>query len=183
MQPSDPKIELFEKIFYDTKDKLFGFIKSILRDESHVQDCMQQCYLKLWEGIEKIDTKKDILPLLFTYSRNISIDNLRKNAKYVWVDDLSIYSEQIGFDNNIEVYLKNKDNSNEVNEILKVLPQKRREVFTLIKLKGLSYKEVALHLNISINTVEKHMEKATKLLNVEYLVKLTIIGIITKGMP
>jgi DNA-binding CsgD family transcriptional regulator len=49
-------------------------------------------------------------------------------------------------------------------------------------LKGLSYKEVALHLNISINTVEKHMEKATKVLNVEYLVKLTIIGIITKGL-
>ncbi|MFX7567096.1 sigma factor, partial [Acinetobacter baumannii] len=77
-------------MFYATKDKRFGFIKSILTDESKVRDCMQQCYLQLWERIDRIDTDQDVLPLLFTYSRNIAIDTLRKNAKYVWVDDVSI---------------------------------------------------------------------------------------------
>ena len=175
MQQSDQQIILFEKIFYATKDRLFGFMKSILTDESKVQDCMQQCYLQLWERIDKIDTEKDVLPLLFTYSRNIAIDNLRKNAKYVWVDDVGIYSEQIELENIAERNIQHKESSFQVNEVLKVLPPKRRMVFKLIKLYGYSYKEVALHLNISVNTVEKHMQEAQKSLSLENLRKITVI--------
>ena len=182
MQQSDQQIVLFKKIFYATKDKLFGFIKSILTDESKVQDCMQQCYLQLWERIDRIDTDQDVLPLLFTYSRNIAIDTLRKNAKYVWVDDVSIYSKQIGFENNGESAIQHKENSFEINEFLQVLPPKRRQVFKLIKLYGYSYKEAALHLNISINTVEKHMQEAQKSLSMRNLKKITIICLLIKSL-
>lgn len=182
MQQSDQQIILFEKIFYATKDRLFGFMKSILTDESKVQDCMQQCYLQLWERIDIIDTDKDVLPLLFTYSRNIAIDTLRKNAKYVWVDDVGIYSEQIGFENNAERNIQNKENSFEVNEVLQVLPPKRRQVFKLIKLYGYSYKEAALYLNISVNTVEKHMQEAQKSLSIEHLKKITVMCLLIKAL-
>ncbi len=182
MQLPDQQIILFEKIFYETKDRLFGFMKGILTDESNVQDCMQQCYLKLWERIDKIDTEKDVLPLLFTYSRNIAIDTLRKNARYVWVDDVGIYSEQIGFENNTELNIQHKENSFEVNEVLQVLPPKRRMVFKLIKLYGYSYKEAALQLNISVNTVEKHMQEAQKSLSMDNLRKITVICILIKAM-
>ena len=181
MQQSDQQIILFEKIFYETKDRLFGFMKSILTDESKVQDCMQQCYLQLWERIDRIDTDKDVLPLLFTYSRNIAIDTLRRNAKYVWVDDVGIYSEKIGFENNAERNMQHKESSLEVNEVLQVLPPKRRQVFKLIKLYGYSYKEVALHLNISVNTVEKHMQEAQKSLSIENLRKITVMCLLIKA--
>ncbi len=182
MQQSDQQIILFEKIFYATKDRLFGFMKSILTDESKVQDCMQQCYLQLWERIDRIDTDQDVLPLLFTYSRNIAIDTLRKNAKYVWVDDVGIYSEQIGFENNAERNIQHKENSFEVNEVLQVLPPKRRQVFKLIKLYGYSYKEAALYLNISVNTVEKHMQEAQKSLSLENLKKITVMCLLIKAL-
>ena len=157
-------------------------MKSILTDESKVQDCMQQCYLKLWEKIDVIDTHKDVLPLLFTYSRNIAIDTLRKNAKYVWVDDVGIYSEQIGFENNAEMNIRNKENSSEVNEVLSILPPKRRMVFKLIKLYGYSYKEAALQLDISVNTVEKHMQEAQKSLTMDNLRKITVMCLLIKAL-
>ncbi len=143
---------------------------------------MQQCYLQLWERFDRIDTEKDVMPLLFTYSRNIAIDTLRRNAKYVWVDDVGIYSEQIGFENNTEHIIQHKENSLEVDEVLEVLPPKRRQVFKLIKLYGYSYKEAALHLNISVNTVEKHMQEAQKSLSMENLKKITVMCLLMKAL-
>ena len=44
------------------------------------------------------------------------------------------------------------------------LPQKCREVFLLSRQEGLTYKEIAQHMNISVKTVENQLSKALKLL-------------------
>lgn len=47
---------------------------------------------------------------------------------------------------------------------IRQLPPKCGEVFTLSKVNGLSYAQIAEHMDISIKTVENHMGKALKLL-------------------
>ncbi len=174
MRKTEDKLKVFEAIFYETNDRLYSFVKGILHDDSRVQDCLQQCYMKFWESMDNINTSDDVLPLLYTYSRNITIDHFRKNAKYVWVDDLSVYTEEAGHENSTEMYLTEKDNVQQVNQLLTVLPPKRREVFRLVKLQGLSYREAAEYLNISIHTVDKHMQEAFKALTTENLIRICI---------
>ena len=48
------------------------------------------------------------------------------------------------------------------NTAVKSLPPVRKKVFMLNRLQGLSYKEIAQQLSISINTVEDHMSKALR---------------------
>ena len=163
----DRRAELFEEIFYKTNNRLYGFVKKLLRDDARVQDCLQQCYMKLWEVMDNIDTRQDVLPLLYTYARNLTIDSLRKNARYLWVEDLSMYAEQLSDGGSTDQYLTQKDNSLQIEELLKPLPPRRREVFRLIKLNGYSYREVAEQMQISISTVEKHMHEAYKMLTQE----------------
>jgi RNA polymerase sigma-70 factor (family 1) len=158
------RVELFEDIFYATNNKLYGFIKRLLHDDSKVQDCMQQCYMKLWEVMDQVDMQQDILPLLYTYARNLTIDSLRRNARYLWVEDLAVFSEQLSDDDSTHHYLAQKDTSLQIEALLKPLPPRRREVFKLIKLNGYSYREVAEQMQISVSTVEKHMHEAYKLL-------------------
>lgn len=160
---------LFEKIFHETRDKLFGFLKKMLHDDARVQDCMQQCYLKLWESLDTIDTDKEVLPLLYTYSRNICIDHLRKNNRYVWMEDLSPFIERVSEEYNPQTYINQKETVVELEELLSEMPARRKQVFTLVKLSGFSYKETAQQLNISISTVEKHMHEAYKSLSIENL--------------
>jgi RNA polymerase sigma factor (sigma-70 family) len=166
MQPSDNRALLFEQIFYDTKDKVFGFLKRILRDDTKAQDCMQQCYLKLWETLDTIDTDKDVLPLLYTYSRNIGIDILRKNIHYVWMDDLTPFSEKLTAEFTPQTYVNQKEAVTELEELLNDMPGRRKQVFKLIKLSGFTYREVSQQLNISVSTVEKHMHEAHKSLEI-----------------
>lgn len=169
MQRSDKQVRLFESIFNDTRDRLFGFLKKLLRDDARVQDCMQQCYLKLWEGMDEIDTEKNVLPLLYTYARNLGIDSLRKNARYIWVDDLTSFSDHLAYDDTAAGWLDHKETEAALQEVLRQLPPRRREVFTLVKVEGFSYREAADRLQISLSTVEKHMHAAHKfLLNNSY---------------
>lgn len=143
---------------------MYGFIYGILRDESKVQDCMQQCYMKLWEVLDTIDTNEEMLPLLYTYSRNIAIDSLRRNARYVWVDNLSVFSEQLN-DQVADNGLTQKEQADALHSWLQQMPPHRRNVFILVKINGFSYKEAAAHLNIALSTVEKHMHEAHKFLS------------------
>jgi RNA polymerase sigma-70 factor (ECF subfamily) len=51
---------------------------------------------------------------------------------------------------------------NKLDEIIKALPQRQKEVYLLHKVEGLKYNEIAERLNISVNTIENHMSHALK---------------------
>lgn len=181
MQQTDAKVILFEKIFFSTKDRVFGFIKKLLQDSTTAQDCMQQAYLRLWETLDTIDTTEDVLPLLYTYSRNISIDSLRKNTRYVWMEDLAPFSEQLTDEYSAQSYLRQKDAIADLEEILKEMPVRRKQVFKLIKLNGFTYREVAQQLDISVSTVEKHMNEAYKMFSREGVLKMMVVWMVMRG--
>jgi RNA polymerase sigma-70 factor (ECF subfamily) len=54
------------------------------------------------------------------------------------------------------------------------LPAKCQKVFLLSREEGLSYKEIAEQLNISVNTVEQHMQKALRILR-NFVYRLIIL--------
>lgn len=156
------KTALFEDIFYTTKDKVYAFIRGMVHDKSQVNDYMQSCYLRLWEALDTLDTTTEVLPFLYTVSRNLVIDHLRRNTRMTYSEDMQQYSEAMPAVNNTEVYIAAKENNQQVQALLQLLPERRRQVFSLVKLEGLSYKEVAGLLQISVSTVEKHMHEAYK---------------------
>ena len=174
MYSPDNRVALFEEIFYATKDRVFGFTKKMLHDDFKVQDCMQQCYMKLWEVIDRIDTKQEMLPLLYTYSRNICIDYMRKNARYVWMEDVGTLPDMMNVENDHDVRIRMEDADREIEPLFRQMPPRRRQIFRLIKLDGFTYREVSEQLNISVSTVEKHMHEAYKSLSQEAVVKLLL---------
>ncbi len=57
-----------------------------------------------------------------------------------------------------------KEFKSELDSKIKTLPPKCQEVFLLSRTEQLSYKEIALKLNISVNTVDQHIQKALRIL-------------------
>jgi RNA polymerase sigma-70 factor (ECF subfamily) len=53
-------------------------------------------------------------------------------------------------------------------DILATLPARCGEAFRLLRIEGLSQREVASHMAVSENTVEKHIGKALRILSVEF---------------
>lgn len=153
---------------------MYAFIKGMVHDHVQVQDYMQSCYMKLWESLDTIDTESEILPFLYTISKNIVIDHLRKNIRMEYTEDIQHFTEGLPGHNNAEFYLAEKESHKQVHELLELMPERRRQVFMLIKIEGCSYKEVAGLLKISVSTVEKHMHEAYKTIAASRLSKAFI---------
>ena len=62
----------------------------------------------------------------------------------------------------VNVELEYNELTNKLDEIIKELPQRQKEVYMLHKVEGLKYNEIAERLNISVNTIENHMSRALK---------------------
>ena len=64
-----------------TKDRLYHFVWKLAQNETDTKDIIQTCYARLWQNIATVDDTREVLPLLFTYARNLVIDYLRKKAR------------------------------------------------------------------------------------------------------
>ena len=60
--------------------------------------------------------------------------------------------------------VEGKELQKRIGLILQTLPRKCRQVFLLSRTENLTNKEIALEMNISVSTVEKHIGKALKVL-------------------
>ena len=160
---SPAKRKQFNTIYHATHGKLFNTLLKLTKDEALVKDILQQCYLKLWENWEKIADKQDIYPLLFTYSRNIFIDEFRKiKARKTLLQNISHTNEDSTSSEEDHYILK--ECLATVHNAIKHMPARRREVYELALEEGLSRRNIAELLSLSPNTIDCHLQEAIKTL-------------------
>ncbi|MDD4108854.1 MAG: RNA polymerase sigma-70 factor [Prolixibacteraceae bacterium] len=144
--------------------RLYSFILQILKNKFDTEGIVQDTFMKIWEQREKLDTCSSLDSYLFTIAYNKTVSLLRKRlSERKYVDYLiSIQNSDIntGETDNTELL----EFSYRISILTEKLPDRQKEVFKLHRIKGLTYKQIAEILNISVNTVENHMVKALKYL-------------------
>lgn len=88
------------------------------------------------------------------------IDFIRQSKKEVELSDVVI--SKIEIDNIQEASLDDSIIKRAILQGLKTLKPKNRKIFELNKFEGLTYKEIAVHLEISERAVEDNMSRALK---------------------
>lgn len=146
-----------EKIFHQYYLPLCNYAYKIVNDDFIAEEVVQSLFIQLFEKIDwgKI---KDIEQYLLRCVKYKCIDYLRKSPSYKTIDlkelqNLAVIKHQEITEDDIEplfYYYTSK------------LPSKTREVFLLSRQGGLTYKEIAEELNISVKTVEAQMSRAIK---------------------
>lgn len=158
----------FNRIFFETKDRLYHFVWKLTQHETDAKDIIQNCYARLWQKIAAVDDTSDVLPLLFTYARNAVIDHLRKKTRQrQLIDQLQQNTTPPDAVSQAEHLIHYKERLQQLQSTIDQLPAKRKEIFTLVKQEGLSHKIVASQLGISPATVEKQVGLSLKFLRKE----------------
>lgn len=154
----------FKDLFAKEYGKLCRYALTYVRDMHLAEDVVQDTFIKIWEQKRELIRSEDIRFYLITAVRNNSISMLRKQNK-----EQLHYTEEIqepepeAFITSSQLREEATDRATRVNEALNRLPTKCREVFLLIKLHGMSYKQAAENLGISTKTVENQMGKAIRI--------------------
>lgn len=119
---------------------------------------MQQCYIKLWINLDNLDSESEMLPLLFSYAKNLMIDDLRKMAtEKKHFQHLQLTQEKT---TSTEPDLWTARHVQQINNAIVRMPVRRRKVFLLRKEEGLTVNEIAEKLNITPRAVRKHLSEA-----------------------
>jgi RNA polymerase sigma-70 factor (ECF subfamily) len=151
-------IARYEKMYFSTKDRLISFVQYNVRNGTVADDIVQECYIRLWENMDKVKDDASILALLRTYAHNLIIDHIRKAARAALREEQ--YRQQLPAVCVADDRLLLKEVLRDYDTIVEALPPRRRAIYRLVKEEGLSHREIATRLNISTNTIEKHMNEA-----------------------
>jgi RNA polymerase sigma-70 factor (ECF subfamily) len=156
--------ETFEKMFHEYYHGLCQFANRFLGDVDESEEVVQDTFVKLWQSRDQLTINHSLKSYLYQSVRNKCLNNLKHGAV---VREHQAYSKihsssEIHQDTMITTELENR-----IKESVNLLPPERKRVFLMSREEGLSYKEIALTLNISIKTVENQMGRALKFLREE----------------
>jgi RNA polymerase sigma factor (sigma-70 family) len=129
-----------------------------------VADLSQESFARLYESAQR-ERPAMVKPFLFQIARNLMIDRLRKQS----VVSLEVMTEfdwlNIPDDKpSSERALEGRQELRLLQTALDDLPPRCRQVVMMRRIEGLSQKEVAERLGISIDTVQTQIAKAMRLL-------------------
>lgn len=148
---------LFDKHY----DALLELAVHFLKNLSLAEEIVADVFLKIWEKRETLAIRQTPKAYLLVATKNLSLNMLAKE-KYSFRQN-SIIEEPDAEDP--EAILQYDQLFQQVDQLISEMPAQRQLVFRLNRLDGLRYKEIADLLDISVETVQKHMTQAVKFMS------------------
>jgi len=160
------RIKAGESLAYDTLfKKYYAYLCMIVyrmtQDKNRAEDVVQDVMLELWRKRESIEINNAVKSYLHRSVRNKTL-NLIRDDKMKFEGDEQLL-EVASKESSPILMMQGDDLAETIRKTYEKLPEKCRIVFSLVKYEGLSYKETAKQLEISVKTVENQISKALKI--------------------
>lgn len=149
----------FCTLFDHYQKYVFAFSLKLTRSEEIAEEVVQEIFMKIWDGRDKLKSIENFGAYLNRLVRNHSFNILRQEASHARANQKIGLSLSEG-DDSTQQQLDYREISRILNEVIEHLPAQQKMVYTLCHQEGLKYEEAALKLNISASTVHYHMKLA-----------------------
>jgi RNA polymerase sigma-70 factor (ECF subfamily) len=160
--------ELFDEIFRQYAKPLFYYAAKFVGDDQ-AKDIVQDTFAKLWADKSLVITKS-LNSLLFTTIRNRCLQQLEKEKvrnKYIESTRQKLQTEELQFYMDERSSLMEQELEDKLNEVLKNLPDRCRQIFMMSRFENKKNREIAEELDISVKAVEKQISKALATIRIE----------------
>lgn len=148
----------FEELYRANFKRLCAKAYRITLDRTAAEDIVQDAFLTLWK--QKSANVEFREAYLYRSVINGSLNHIKKHKRLESLPD----EPNLSIDQTPLTSLQSKELQEKIQTTINSLPPACREVFLLSRYEQMSYQEIASFLNISVNTVEKHIGKALLIL-------------------
>ena len=144
-------VEEYNKAVDAYADNLYRFIIKNLKDAPMAEDIIQDTFEKLWVRLEEVSAQK-VRSYLFTTAYHTMIDCIRKEKRYLKLDQTGVYEES-----RTEQY---SDLGEILEKAVQNLPEDQKAVVMLRDYEGYSYREIAEITGLTETQVKVYIYRA-----------------------
>ena len=164
----------FEVLLNRHKSRVFAFIMSKIKNKDLSEDIFQDTYVKVVNSLQKgkYNEEGKFLPWVMRIAHNLVIDHFRKQKKMHMVrsnNDFDIFDVIKDDKINVDDRLIRDQIFSDLRGLINLLPNDQKEVLMMRYFEEMSFKKIAEHFDISINTALGRMRYA--LINLRVLKK------------
>ena len=145
---------------------LYSFVWRLCGNKESSEDIVQDTFLKVWKNIKKFDLERNFRVWIYTIARNSTYDFLRKK-KLIMFSEMDNVNEESSFEENLadtspiaDQLFEEKEASKNINESIKLLPERYREVVILRHETGMTFEDISDTLKEPMNTVKSRYRRA-----------------------
>ncbi len=151
-----------QKEFLETilpcKDKLYRLAKRLLVSKDEAEDAVQEVFLKLWNGREKIGNYRSPEAFAITMTKNYCLDRLKSRQ----ASNLKIVHNNFKNSENIERKVEENEGVELVFRFMETLPEKQKIIMQLRDIEQFEFTEIAQMLEINETAIRVSLSRARK---------------------
>ncbi len=151
------------------------YVRMMVKDNDVAYDLTQEVLIKVVKVLDegRYTDKGRFLPWVMRIARNRVLDYFRAQKQVKTVTEASAGYNILGGANfaeqSVEEDIISEQTASEVRSLIEMLPEEQREVVKMRYYEGLSFKEIAEHTGVSINTALGRMRYA--LINMRQMIR------------
>lgn len=162
---------VFSQLIDNYQQKVFGTCISFVPNKEDAEDLVQEVFLEIYNSIDKFKGNSKLSTWIYRITTNKCLEFIRKkNTKKRTGFLKPLFSEDFSIDktnyftefNHPGFLLENKELNETLFKAINSLPENQGSVFTLHKIDGKSYQEIADITDKSVSSVESLMFRAKK---------------------
>ena len=170
-QLKERNTSVFSQLIDDYQQKVFGTCISFVPNKEDAEDLVQEVFLEVYNSISKFKGNSKLSTWIYKITTNKCLEFIRKkNTKKRSGFLKPLFSEEFSIDktnyftefNHPGFLLENKELNETLFKAINSLPESQASVFTLHKIDGKSYQEIADITDKSVSSVESLMFRAKK---------------------
>lgn len=157
----------FKKLVEEWQDMVYNTAMGIVQNQDDADDITQNVFVQVYQSISSFKGESKLSTWLYRITLSKALDHEKKwKSKKRFAVIQSLFGgpgddalHPVEFEHP-GVQLEKKERAGELFAALKLIPDKQRIAFTLHKMEGQSYQEIAEIMNTSLYAVESLMVRA-----------------------
>ena len=140
--------QAFRELYDATSRRIYFYLYRLLQDASLAEDVQMDVYVEVWKGAGNFRGQSKVTTWMFGIARNLAFKSLRKQRSHANIDDY------VSLEDPDQPDLDAPDRQRVVKQAMTMISAKHREVLDLVFFQQMRYQEIALLLDVSVNTVK-----------------------------
>lgn len=157
----------FEKVFRRYYSPLCWYAASITGNVESAEEIVEELFYTLWKNREQLQIFRSLKSYLYRAVRNESIHYCEHQEVRQRYCTLVQEGEESGEPTDPHRQMEYKELQTVIQHALGKLSGRGRHIFTMHRVQGMKYAEIARTLSLSVKTVEAEMTKALRTLRNE----------------